>query len=509
MNRNRISDRAIPGLSLAALWLIALSLSLGWGIRGNWGHEFGAMIPGALAACAACVVSGREDWRKRTLFFTFFGALAWSFGGAMSYGLVLGYTHSGNGLSVFYGFACLFVIGFLWGAIGGAGTALPAYLSRDRLTSFFPLLILIFISWAIQFALNKYEWIDENALDWYDSDWIAALSALTLTLLYALARRRWDDAVKMSLSMSVGWFAAFLTLVVVIGLRMTPPRGDNWAGCLGMTIGLFIYLFHARLASVAFAGLLTGLFAGFGFAFAEFIKLLAISTGVTANWHSVMEQIFGFISGIGIFLCMGYLSTRAPKQNDDPVNDSPQRAWTEPFAFAFILLLVTFLNIRKNVETIWLPNRVIPESMFGHSAEFWFTIAYAILAFTVLKIIDRHLRHPLPIIPSSWLGRGQAFYILFLWWIVIGNLSRYLPFDPQRMITEGVIHVNACICTLIVLFAPREEPFVAEKENTNFTQLFWGVMGLGIVVVILSVWLETFFTMNLFTTPIWGGLPRF
>jgi len=37
--------------------LCALSLSLGWGIRGNFGHEVGAMIPGALAAMAAVLMS--------------------------------------------------------------------------------------------------------------------------------------------------------------------------------------------------------------------------------------------------------------------------------------------------------------------------------------------------------------------------------------------------------------------------------------------------------------------
>ena len=39
----------------------ALSLSLGWGIRGNFGHELGAAIPGALASMAVVLASGRSD----------------------------------------------------------------------------------------------------------------------------------------------------------------------------------------------------------------------------------------------------------------------------------------------------------------------------------------------------------------------------------------------------------------------------------------------------------------
>ena len=37
--------------------LCALSLSLGWGVRGNFGHEYGAMIPGALAALAGVLAA--------------------------------------------------------------------------------------------------------------------------------------------------------------------------------------------------------------------------------------------------------------------------------------------------------------------------------------------------------------------------------------------------------------------------------------------------------------------
>jgi len=136
--------------TIRTILLTALSLSIGWGIRGNFGHENGAMIPGALAAMAVVLVIGREDWLQKIGYFAFFGALGWSFGGGMSYGQVLGYTHSGHSLSVVYGFASLFVIGFLWAAIGGAGTALPAVLDRARLAQFSLPLTVIFAAWWLQ-----------------------------------------------------------------------------------------------------------------------------------------------------------------------------------------------------------------------------------------------------------------------------------------------------------------------------------------------------------------------
>src|SRR3954469_22478427 len=97
----------MPPRAWPILLLTALSLSLGWGIRGNFGHEAGAMIPGALAAMAVALTSGREDWSRRVAYFGMFGALGWSFGGSMSYMQVIAYTHSGHSPSVLYGFACL------------------------------------------------------------------------------------------------------------------------------------------------------------------------------------------------------------------------------------------------------------------------------------------------------------------------------------------------------------------------------------------------------------------
>ncbi len=132
--------------------LTALSLWLGWGVRGNFGHEYGAMIPGALAAMAAVLLSGRDDWQQRIVYFAMFGALGWSFGGSISYMQVVAYTHSGDSLSVLYGFACLFVIGFLWAALGGAGTALPAVVDQSFLDALFLPMGVVFLFWWLQGA---------------------------------------------------------------------------------------------------------------------------------------------------------------------------------------------------------------------------------------------------------------------------------------------------------------------------------------------------------------------
>jgi hypothetical protein len=55
--------------------LCSVSLCVGWGIRGNFGHEYGAALPGALAAIAIVLLSGREDWWRYVHHFALFGAI--------------------------------------------------------------------------------------------------------------------------------------------------------------------------------------------------------------------------------------------------------------------------------------------------------------------------------------------------------------------------------------------------------------------------------------------------
>ena len=97
-----------PLLRWQSIILAMLSLSIGWGIRGNFGHEFGAMMPGMLCAVAVCLFSGRGDWRARVPYFGLFGAFGWAFGGSMAYMPVISYTHSGHLLTQLYGFLVVF-----------------------------------------------------------------------------------------------------------------------------------------------------------------------------------------------------------------------------------------------------------------------------------------------------------------------------------------------------------------------------------------------------------------
>jgi hypothetical protein len=506
-----LAKNSAPACSWLAILLVALSLSIGWGVRGNWGHEYGAMIPGALAAMAAVLVSGRDDWYRRIGFFALFGALGWSLGGSISYMQVIGYTHSGHGGSVIYGFACLFLIGFIWAAFGGAGTALPAFLDRERLTELLIPIFVVLVAWVAQGlffgvylgglrdqvaagTLSEQQFAEQTAwIDWYDTDWIAVIVAAAAALVLAVARNRICFGTSLIWHLCGGWWLGFTLLTVGLHLRMTPPRSDNWAGAVGMTIGLFVFLYRQKEWGISWAALVTGFFGGLGFSGATLIKLVFVYPGfqqrvfgqeVTTNWHSVLEQTFGFISGIGVALAMAYLSTRTPRLTETP----PVRHWAEPLAVLFVILVVSYVNIVKNLDAVWLDNNTVAGELLGVSTHTWFNLAYVALGLAIAVPILAYWRgRELPIMPASRLGKGQLLYVVFLWWIVIGNLTRTVPFAELRLITEGVIHVNACLCTLLALLVPSHGRVVSEPIEGNFLALVKRFAASAALVAIIIV----------------------
>ncbi len=660
--------RGLRGLHWTTVLLAAVSLSIGWGIRGNFGHEYGAMLPGGLTAIAVCLMSGRADWRARVTYFGMFGALGWAFGGSISYMQVVGYTHSGHAASQYYGFFCLFVIGFLWGGMGGAGTAFPAVADRERLTELFRPICWVFGFWLVCnltiFPLIE-QWESayaetwsrhESPLYWFDADWIQAFTALIALFLFDI----WDDrlrnvsrwrgiglgalaaaavaavlAVRVCASpgaavmlfaalccvaalgsfavrpvlgafalagallgwvlqwllgalgllpalagvvlrregdldmarrfaetegipyeaaldsfvinwpqffldvpqhlgwmlgivatvclyfamygrfkagssllahMAAGWFISFLVFPTLLGVRMTPPRADDWAGILGLFAGAMLWLCRQRMFGVVFAAVVSGTVGGLGFSGASCIKLLMVAPGnpartgdetavaawahwQSANWHSFLEQTYGFINGIGIALALGLLATRAGRLRDE----QRQRKWTEVFAAAFVLLLLTFLNIFKNVRQ-WREHGAVPDAMaapwfksFTLPAEGWFVLMWGLMSLAGLYVLMQHRKRPIAAIPENWLGKGQLFYLVLLWIMVIANFERALPaFTAQRILTEGTIFVNAILASVMVLLWPVRlavEPPTRGRDSWG-PEFGWAAAGLAAALLV-------------------------
>ncbi|MFO0893249.1 MAG: hypothetical protein U0790_29435 [Isosphaeraceae bacterium] len=424
-------------------------------------------------------------------FFAMFGALGWSFGGSISYMQVIGFTHSGHSPSQLYGFACLFVIGFLWAALGGAGTTLPAVAGRRRLIALLPVIGVVFLLWWLQGVAIE-PWLRSRGveLNWYDTDWLAALLAMAAAVLIALLRRRVDDSTGLVLYLAGGWWVGFGVLVLALGLRMTPPRGDNWAGCLGMTLGALVYCVRWGLGDVARATIITGVIGGIGFASASMLKLVAVTSGYQTNWHSVLEQTTGLFNGVAIAVAMRDLSLRVgPLDGADGTSRARSR-WAEPVALGFVLLLIPYLNLRKNVAD-WIRSGAVPELMYGIPAREWFHLAFLVVAAGLAVLAVRHLRQPLPVVPESPLGRGQALFLVLLSIMVIGNFERALVgFADQRLITEGVIHLNAVLCTTLLLTSQAPALETVSAQDAASSPSLRRVVLLGLAAAVVSVVLD-------------------
>jgi len=459
MSRPSTRNLHSRSLRLAGICLAGLTMSVGWGFRGDYGHEAGAMVPGALVGLAICLASGREDWWRRASIMALCGAIGWAFGGQMSYGRVIGYTASSSFVDVAYGYAGLFLIGALWAGIGAALLATSVTQPRSYLERFAGPLVVLWIVW---FALDLSGLTDRFSGRQYlhDTDWIAATSALIVAGGYVVLVPNARSACALIATLAAGWWAGYLLLTVVFGLRMTPPRSDNWSACVGLFVALLIYLHRRRdrvaLRMAAFAFLAGGL----GFALGDFLQMLGRAQwGPIAKLQALqgldywkwMEQSFGLIMGLGVGAAfLGRLRTRlAPPAEDQP----PGHLST--IAAIFLLVVMIWINLRKNVES-WTKGEHIPTHFFAIEVHWWFLFVGLLLAVAVGLAILRHRRSPLALVPPTPVGRAQLLFLVILWIAIAGALAQALP----RLADKGVFFVHttfwitAALASLIMLSLP-------------------------------------------------------
>jgi len=225
-----------------SLLLVAMSLGTAWAIRGQFGHEHGAAWAGALGSLSVLLVSKRKDWLAKALYATLAGALGWGLGGIMSYGLVVGYGRADDFGNALYGLEMLFVIGGLYGFMGGG---------------FFGLVL----------SDTK-----KNPIKW-----APLIAELTL-----------------------GGILFYYFLVNQYGWKVNPPRSEVWAVCLGVAAALTWYLVRNKNYAALRVAIFTSMGAGFGFGFGNFLQVLGSVSEIHFNFWNVMEYSLGFFVGVGL-----------------------------------------------------------------------------------------------------------------------------------------------------------------------------------------------------------------
>jgi hypothetical protein len=148
------------------------------------------------------------------------------------------------------------------------------------------------------------------------------------------------------------------------------------------------------------------------------------------------------------------------------------------------------LNLSKNPGT-WVKAKAIPAELYGLSAEAWFNLGYVVVTGVALTLLCLHQRRRLPVVPENPLGQGQLLYLAFLWFVVIGNFGRALTgFAPQRLVTEGVIHLNAALCTLLILVGSPARMAVPAVEGQWPRAVTRRIVAIGMAALVLTVTLD-------------------
>jgi len=504
------------GLVVAGVLLSGLAMSVGWGFRGDYGHEAGAMVPGALLGLAICLASGRHDWWQRAGIMAMCGAVGWAFGGQMSYGRIIGYTACASLPDVTYGYACLFLIGGLWAGIGSGILALSVTEPRSYLERFAgPLAAL----WLVWLAMDLSSFTERLVETWYlhDTDWFAALSALLVAGVYVVLIPRDRSACVLIAVLACGWWAGYIILTCLLGLHMTPPRSDNWSGCVGLFAALVLYLVHQKNRVALIAALWGFLAGGLGFAMGDFVNMLG-----RAQWGAIgrlgalqgldywkwMEQLFGLIMGIGVALVF----LRSVRQKLRPPAEDQESRNLNTVALLFLLLVMMWSNLHKNVRK-WAEGSHVPEQLFGVPAKWWFLLVGFLLSATVLLAIIRHRRQALPLAPAGAFGRGQLLFLIILWVAIVGAFMQAFP----AMANKGTffVHVTfwmtAGICSLIVLGLRGKPPSQAEAQwaasdpSWKLGVRYW----MSLVLVLVFVLVLGYLTASLSEEPLPGSNLRF
>lgn len=259
---------------ILSILAVGLALGTGWAVRGRFGHEQGAAWAGAIGAVCLILVSRRRDWYPKAFKIVLAAAFGWGISGVISYGMVVGYGRGTDFLNVFYGLLMLFVIGVLYGFLGGGMVGLALADSKA----------------------NKVRW---HAL-------LAEMIAFGL-LTYAILINQLE------------WF-------------MTPPRSEMWAGCLGASFAMAWYIVRNHYHAAMKVAVWSALGAGFGFAFGNFLQVMGSVSGVDFNFWNVMEYSIGFFGGVG--MAYGAFTSSWPVYDEHP----PAHANLVPIIFVALFV---------------------------------------------------------------------------------------------------------------------------------------------------------------------------
>ncbi|MGV8096616.1 MAG: hypothetical protein AB2L24_32570 [Mangrovibacterium sp.] len=264
--------------------IVGMTLGTAWAVRGQFGHEQGAAWAGGIGALALVLVSGRKDWYSKALTIALVSAIGWGAGGMISYGQIVGYGRSDDFLNASYGLLMLFMIGGLYGLLGGGLVGLNLSSTRQK-------------------------------------------------------KVPWGQLVA---EMTAGGAITYYFLIDQLELLMTPPRSEAWAVCLGAGLALVWFMARHDYPQAMRVALFSSMGAGFGFAFGNFLQILGNVLEVQFNMWNVMEYSIGFFGGIS--MAYGVFSTQWAQENESVLPEQ----WKSKTSFLIVFVLIPVLVFQQS-----------------------------------------------------------------------------------------------------------------------------------------------------------------
>ena len=276
---------------LVPMCFAALAGGMGWGIRGQYGHETGAMLAGLLVALVVVYFFAYEfssiDAAKAVALAT----VAIGFGGSMTYGQTLGLTQDapliGNIAALRWGLIGTFIKGSIW--IGFFGLFLGLGLGGKKYSPIEIILILfvsVFFLYLGIYILNEPFDPENKELPfiYFSDDWYWEPGENLKP-----RREQWGGLV-----LALSFLLSYISIVKKDILARNMTVWGMFAGGIGFTLGQCVQAYHAWNADVIKNGFLSSIY--------PYI-----------NWWNMMEITFGavfaFIITFGLWYNRHHISS--------------------------------------------------------------------------------------------------------------------------------------------------------------------------------------------------------
>lgn len=360
---------------LLSILIVAMSFGTAWAVRGQFGHEQGAAWAAGIGGLSLVLVSRRKDWYQRVLSVTLASTVGWGMGGMISYGRIVGYGRSNDFVNAAYGLLMLFVIGGLYGLIGGGLTGLSLESSGEKK-----------VKWA-----------------------------------------------QLMTEMVAGGLVAYGFLVMQLEILMTPPRSEAWAFCFGAGLALVWYMARKGFKSSLKVAFITMLGGGFGFAFGNFLQIVGNLLEINFNMWNVMEYSIGFFGGAA--LAFSVFTSPWPQIPEKPKPCENRVSYI--VALVFIPLVVFQQSMTIPVLTERLGNSGIDANTAMFSSIITGLLICLVIIFYVVKFEKSKFSFTKNTLFWVFLTYFAAYVALSF--IVSGVLAGHVPFNHVLYVVNIVV----------------------------------------------------------------------